>query len=134
MNMDEAKIKHIKKVAKTNDEKIKQLNEILKVLDNIRTGHVNTYDEENMDNNYSMWYSEKNLCLMEELLKMDFNHHILYALVYISLKHKGVFNSKNRVYNDEVLGVVYECTYDLISILDLWRYCTPAVLEDLCIR
>lgn len=132
--MDENKIKHIKKTAQKNEENIKQLTEILTVLDNIRTTHANTYDEENMDNNnYSMWYSEKNLYLMEELLKMDFNHHILYALVYISLKHKGVFNSKNRIYNDEVLSIVYECTYVLISILELWQYCTPAILEDLCL-
>ena len=132
--MDKNKIKYIKKVAQKNEENIKKLTEILTVLDNIRTTHANTYDEENMDNhNYSMWYSEKNLYLMEELLKKDFNHHILYALVYMSLKNKGVFNGKNRVYNDEVLSVVYECTYDLISILELWKYCTPAILEDLCI-
>lgn len=131
--MDDNKIKHIKKVAQKN-ENIKKLTEILSVLDNIRTTHANTYDEENMDNrNYSMWYSEKNLYLMEGILKQDFNHHILYALVYIRLKQKGVFDNKNRVYNDEVLSIVYECTYDLIGILELWQYCTPAILEDLCI-
>lgn len=132
--MNDKKIRYIKKIAEENEEKIKQLTEILKILDNIRTGHVNTYDEENMDNNYSMWYSEKNIYLMEELLKRDANNHALYLIVYMRLKNKGIFDSfENRVYNDEVLSIVYECTYDLIGLLDLWRYCTPDILDDLCL-
>ena len=133
--MNDKEIKYIKKIAEENEEKIKQLKEILKILDNIRTGHVNTYDEENMDNNnYSMWYSEKNIYLMEELLKRDVNNHVLYLIVYMRLKNKGIFDSfENRVYNDEVLSIVYECTYDLIGLLDLWRYCTPDILDDLCL-
>lgn len=133
--MNDKKIRYIKKIAEENEEKIKQLTEILKILDNIRTGHVNTYDEENMDNNnYSMWYSEKNIYLMEELLKRDANNHVLYLIVYMRLKNKGIFDSfENRVYNDEVLSIVYECTYDLIGLLDLWRYCTPDILDDLCL-
>lgn len=133
--MNDKEIRYIKKIAEENEEKIKQLTEILKILDNIRTGHVNTYDEENMDNNnYSMWYSKKNIYLMEELLKRDANNHVLYLIVYMRLKNKGIFDSfENRVYNDEVLSIVYECTYDLISLLDLWRYCTPDILDDLCL-
>lgn len=133
--MNDKKIRYIKKIAKENEEKIKQLTKILKILDNIRTGHVNTYDEENMDNNnYSMWYSEKNIYLMEELLKRDANNHVLYLIIYMRLKNKGIFDSfENRIYNDEVLSIVYECTYDLISLLDLWRYCTPDILDDLCL-
>lgn len=133
--MNDKKIRYIKKIAEENEEKIKQLTEILKILDNIRTGHVNTYDEENMDDiNYSMWYSEKNIYLMEELLKRDANNHVLYLIVYMRLKNKGIFDSfENRVYNDEVLSIVYECTYDLIGLLDLWRYCTPDILDDLCL-
>ena len=133
--MNDKEIRYIKKIAEENEEKIKQLKEILKILDNIRTGHVNTYDEENMDNNnYSMWYSEKNIYLMEELLKRDVNNHVLYLIVYMRLKNKGIFDSfENRVYNDEVLSIVYECTYDLIGLLDLWRYCTPDILDDLCL-
>ena len=133
--MNDKEIRYIKKIAEENEEKIKQLTEILSILDNIRTGHVNTYDEENMDNNnYSMWYSEKNIYLMEELLKRDVNNHVLYLIVYMRLKNKGIFdNFESRIYNDEVLSIVYECTYDLISLLNLWRYCTPDILDDLCL-
>ena len=118
--MNDKEIKYIKKIAKENEEKIKQLTKILSILDNIRTGHVNTYDEENMDNhNYSMWCSEKNIYLMEELLKRDVNNHVLYLIVYMRLKNKGIFdNFESRIYNDEVLSIVYECTYDLIGLLD----------------
>ena len=133
--MNDKEIKYIKKIAEENEEKIKQLTEILSILDNIRTGHVKTYDEENMDNhNYSMWYSKKNIYLMEELLKKDANNHVLYLIVYMRLKSKGIFdNFESRIYNDEVLSIVYECTYDLISLLNLWRYCTPDILDDLCL-
>lgn len=133
--MNDKEIRYIKKIAKENEEKIKQLTKILSILDNIRTGHVNTYDEENMDNNnYSMWYSEKNIYLMEELLKRDVNNHVLYLIVYMRLKNKGIFdNFESRIYNDEVLSIVYECTYDLIGLLDLWKYCTPDILDDLCL-
>lgn len=133
--MNDKEIRYIKKIAKENEEKIKQLTKILSILDNIRTGHVNTYDEENMDNNnYSMWYSEKNIYLMEELLKRDVNNHVLYLIVYMRLKNKGIFdNFESRIYNDEVLSIVYECTYDLIDLLDLWKYCTPDILDDLCL-
>lgn len=131
--MDDNKIKYIKKVAKTNQENIRKLTEILNVLDNIRTTHANTYDDIVTDNDYDMWYSEKNLDLMKELFKQDCKNHILYTIVYIRLNHEGVFDGKNRVYNGQVLSIVYECTYDLIDVLGLWKYCTPAILEDLCI-
>lgn len=131
--MDDNKIKYIKKVAKTNQENIRKLTEILNVLDNIRTTHANTYDDIVTDNDYDMWYSEKNLDLMKELFKQDFKNHILYTIVYTRLNHEGVFDGKNRVYNGQVLSIVYECTYDLIDVLGLWKYCTPAILEDLCI-
>ena len=131
--MDDNKVKYIKKIAQKNEENIKKLTEILTVLDDIRTTHANTYDDIVTDDEYDMWYSEQNIALMKELFKQDLKNHILYTIVYIRLKHEGVFDNKHKVYNSEVLNIVYECTYDLISILELWKYCTPAILEDLCI-